>query len=116
MKATRKIIHLALFIITTLIFLFSLLSGVGSGFQGVIDNIPNTLPWLFLYLINIISLYNEMIGGIIVIILTLFLFNFFNVISQNNWSAFLSSFYLFLFWEFCLLLLELKAKKLDGFL
>lgn len=89
MKTTRKIIHITLFVMTTLIFLFSLFSGAEPGIQGLIKNIPNTLPWLLLFLINIIAKYDEIISGIILIALTIFLFDFFNIASRNGWVTFL---------------------------
>lgn len=88
MKTTHKIIHITLFVITILIFIFSLFSGAEPEIQGLVKNIPNTLPWLLLFLINIIAKYNEIIGGIILIALTIFLFDFFNIVSQNGWVTF----------------------------
>lgn len=88
MKNTRKIIHTTLFVLTALIFLFSLFSGAEPRIQGLLINIPNTLPWLLLFLINIIAKYNEIIGGIILIALAIFLFDFFNIVSRNGWVTF----------------------------
>ncbi len=83
-KFVRSILHILLLILTTVFFAFSLLSSV-SGQEKLIENLPNTLPWIALYLINIITFRNETLGGVIMIAFAIFLFFFFNILPNNNW-------------------------------
>jgi hypothetical protein len=87
-KFIRIILHIILLAITTLVFLFALFSGANPGFKGIIQNIPNVLPWIALYILNIVIFYNEIISGSLIVILIIFLFAFFNIIPQNNWGTF----------------------------
>ena len=51
----RKISRYTLLLITTLVFIFALISGseeYGGGFKGILKNSPNTLPWLLLLGMN----------------------------------------------------------------
>ena len=51
----RKTSQILLLLITTLMFVFALLSGsegYGGGFMGIIKNSPNTFPWALLFGLN----------------------------------------------------------------
>lgn len=78
-----------LLIVTTFWFVFALLSGAeqyGGGFGGVVRNSPNALPWLVLYLINIVAWKYELIGGALLIACGLFATFAFDVL-KGNWGV-----------------------------
>lgn len=78
-----------LLIITTFWFVFALLSGAeqyGGGFSGVLKNSPNTLPWIVLYLFNILAWKYERIGGAVLIACALFMTFAFDVL-EGNWGV-----------------------------
>ena len=123
MKATglihliRTILRILLTAAAGLVFLFSLFSGAGPGIMGVIRNFPNTLPWLGLLILTLITFYNEIIGGSLIIGLMMFLFFFFRVIPQDNWSAFFIFLLPLFLMGICFLVLgvfERRGRKQDG--
>ncbi len=65
-----------------LIFVFALFSGAedyGEGIEGIIQNIPNALPWLLFLLVVLVAWKWEVVGGIAIVILGLtflYVFNF----------------------------------------
>lgn len=68
-KKIRIAARSLLLLMTSFWFIFALLSGAeeyGGGIQGIIKNSPNALPWLVLYVINIIVWKWELIGGVLV--------------------------------------------------
>ena len=70
----------------TLLFLFALVSGseeYGGGFIGIVRNSPNTIPWVILIALVILSFKRELIGGILIIILGIFALFFFVIFSSN---------------------------------
>ena len=54
-KLIRRIAKVLLLFITSVIYIFALISGsenLGGGFIGILKNLPNTLPWILLFGIN----------------------------------------------------------------
>ncbi len=77
----RKTARILLFTITTLVFVFALLSGsegYSGVFMGIVKNSPNTLPWLILFGLNYLIWKKELLGGIILTVFGLFISWFFN--------------------------------------
>jgi len=61
-------------------FIFALLSGAeayGGGLWGVIQNSPNALPWLLLFVLVYIAWKQELIGGILITGMGVFTIYFF---------------------------------------
>lgn len=88
-RALRYGARTILLIVTTFWFIFALLSGAeqyGGGFKGVLMNSPNALPWLVLYLINILAWKYERIGGAVLIACALFMTLAFDVL-EGNWGV-----------------------------
>jgi len=83
-RTTRLIKNCArtvLLVLSTLLFIFSLLSGadrLGGGIKGIIHNFPNTLPWIILLVAVFVSFKWELIGGIIILLMGIFSIFFFN--------------------------------------
>jgi hypothetical protein len=76
-----KTMQVIVFIYSLLWFAFAILSGseaYGGGFQALVKNSPNAIPWLILLLINIISWGWERTGGILYLIFGVFSFFFFH--------------------------------------
>ena len=70
----------------TTVFMFALISGsdaYGGGWEGIIKNSPNTLPWLTLIIFIIIAWKNEVIGGALVTIFGFGAIYFFNFSGPN---------------------------------
>lgn len=93
-----KIIFLRLFartlltIITLFWLFFASLSGADlftDGFKGIIKNLPNTLPWIGIIIINILAWKKELLGGILLILSGLYLGYFFGVHEGNLTVLFL---------------------------
>ena len=65
------------FLILTLFWgVFALLSGTneyGGGIGGLIKNSPNALPWIVLLGVNYIAWKKEIAGGVIILLIGLFL-------------------------------------------
>jgi hypothetical protein len=75
-----------LLILGILVFLFALVSGsegFGGGIMGIIKNSPNALPWLALLLFVLVAWKWELIGGIIITLLGVAMFYFFNFVGLN---------------------------------
>lgn len=88
----NKIIFMRIFartlltIITGFWLFFAALSGselYGGGFKGIIKNLPNTLPWIAIIVINVLAWKKEVLGGILLILSGLFLGYFFGVHEGN---------------------------------
>lgn len=74
------------------IFLFALISGsedYGGGFSGIVQNSPNTLPWIPLLIAIYVAWRWERIGGALIFLLGIFLVYFFSFFGPN---FFLSTF------------------------
>jgi len=79
-KYLRYTSRTALIIITTFWFIFALLSGsekLGGGLKGILQNIPNALPWLLLFVIVYAAWKWEFIGGLAITLIGLFTIFFF---------------------------------------
>jgi hypothetical protein len=88
MKIIRRTSQFLLLLITTLVFVFSLLSGsreYEGGFMGVIKNLPNTLPWILLFSLNYLVWKKELYGGIILTIFGLLITWYYNFSGPNFW-------------------------------
>lgn len=82
----RNIARYSLLTISILVFIFALLSGsedYGGGISGIIQNSPNALPWLLLLVLTFIAWKWELIGGIIITVIGLYMVYFFNFEGQN---------------------------------
>lgn len=82
----RFIARYPLLILGILVFLFALLSGsegYGGGIMGIIKNSPNAIPWAILLLIVLVAWKWELIGGIVIVLLGIAMFYFFNFRSPN---------------------------------
>ena len=90
----RNIARYFLLILGILVFIFALLSGAegyGGGFEGVIKNSPNALPWLILLILVYVAWRWELLGGIIITLLGLSMVYYFNF---NGSNFFISTFIL----------------------
>ncbi len=88
MKIIRRTSQFLLLLITTLVFVFALLSGsegYEGGFMGVIKNLPNTLPWILLFSLNYLVWKKELYGGIILTIFGLLITWYYNFSGPNFW-------------------------------
>jgi hypothetical protein len=84
----RKTARILLFTITTLVFVFALLSGsegYRGGFWGIIKNAPNALPWILLFALNYLVWKKELIGGVVLTLFGLFITYLFNFSGPNFW-------------------------------
>ena len=85
-KYLRNIARYVLLIFGILVFIFALLSGsedYGGRLHGIIKNSPNALPWLLLLILIFVAWKWELVGGILITLLGVFLLFFF-VICGNN--------------------------------
>ncbi len=76
----RNIARYTLLVVGVLVFLFALSSGAenyGGGFQGLMKNVPNALPWLALLLFLLLAWKRELPGGILIILTGVALLIFF---------------------------------------
>ena len=83
---TANIARYSLLCLSVLVFIFALLSGsedYGGGLSGIIQNSPNALPWLLLLALTFIAWKWELIGGIIITVIGLYMVYFFNFEGQN---------------------------------
>ncbi len=78
----RNLARSVLIIITASFFVFALLSGAEPGLAGIIKNSPNALPWLLLFILVGVVWQWELIGGIIILLLGVFSFFFFNAVES----------------------------------
>lgn len=82
----RNTARYSLLVIGVLVFIFALLSGAeskGGEVMGIIKNSPNALPWVLLLFLVYVAWKWELVGGIIITALGLFLFYFFNFAGNN---------------------------------
>jgi hypothetical protein len=91
----RNIARYSLLVVGILVFIFALLSGseaYGGGVMGIIKNSPNALPWLGLLVFLFIAWKRELIGGLLITALGIFLMIFFNILGGSfQWPAFIVS-------------------------
>ena len=80
-KYLRNTARTVLLIIASLAFVFSLFSGAeeyGGGLNGVVQNSPNALPWLLLFVLIYVAWKWELVGGVIIALMgvgTIFFFH-----------------------------------------
>jgi hypothetical protein len=81
MKIIKQLPLLLLLVLDVFWLLFSLFSGApaGSGFQGIMSNSLNTLPWLILLVAIIVAWRFRLAGGILIFLLGVASVFFFNV-------------------------------------
>ncbi|MBN1651260.1 MAG: hypothetical protein JW857_08025 [Bacteroidales bacterium] len=90
-----------------LIFVFALLSGAddyAEGIEGIIQNIPNALPWLLFLLVVLVAWKWEVVGGIAIIILGLTFLYVFNFPAAHFFSTASIIAYLIIFIGACYIL------------
>ena len=81
MEMLRKIARTLLLAITTIVFVFALVSGsesYGGGLIGIIKNSPNAFPWLLLFGLNYLAWKRELVGGSTIAVFGLMISWFFN--------------------------------------
>lgn len=89
-KRCRRVARTALIITTVFWFFFALLSGAkeyGGGMDGLMQSLPHALPWLGFIVIIFIAWRWELIGGILLIAVSIFLAFHFNVFEGNATEA-----------------------------
>ena len=92
-KYLRGIARYTLLIVFSLTFVFALLSGsgdYGGGIKGIIQNSPNSAPWLIFLVLLFIAWKWELIGGILITLLGFGAMYFF----CYPWKGFEFAFYL----------------------
>jgi hypothetical protein len=110
LKVSARIV---LLIMAVCLFGFSFLSGsesFGGGVQGILRNMPNTIPWAGLIVLVLFSWKQPLWGSILVFLATLFILYFFNFAGEN---FFLSTFVLSLllvFLGFALMITTLATR------
>lgn len=88
-KTVKQLQHMALVLLSICavgIFLFALISGMwtfGPGVTAMLENSPNTLPWLALIVLVWLAWRNKMAGGLLIGIFGLIITWFFNFRGQN---------------------------------
>ncbi len=95
-KYLRGIARYTLLIVFSLTFVFALLSGsgdYGGGIKGIIQNSPNSAPWLIFLVLLFIAWKWELIGGILITLLGFGAMYFF----CYPWKGFEFAFYLSMF-------------------
>ena len=58
-------IHIFLFVFSLILFVFSLISGAKPSAEGIIENLPNTAPWIIMLVLNFIAYKYKLVGGIL---------------------------------------------------
>lgn len=80
------VIKILITLIACTIFVFALCSGADTyqnPLMGMLKNLPNTMPWIGLFMLVYITWRWELIGGVLLVMFSVFLFIFFNVINGN---------------------------------
>jgi hypothetical protein len=78
-----------LLLVTGFWFVFALLSGAedyGGGLNGLLQNLPNALPWLLLLVFNFPVWKWEFVGGLSIMLIGLF-FSFFFDLWETDWGG-----------------------------
>ncbi len=92
-KYLRGIARYTLLVVFSLVFIFALLSGsgdYGGGIKGIIQNSPNSAPWLIFLVLLFIAWKWELIGGILITLLGFGAMYYFCI----PWKGFEFAFYL----------------------
>ena len=75
----KQVSRYGLLFIGLLTFTFSLFSGAeGDSVMAVLKNSPNTLPWLILFGLTLLSFKKELTGSLAIVVFGITLFFFFN--------------------------------------
>lgn len=85
-RITGLILKIFITVLSFLIFLFALFSGAegfGGGLRGVIRNSPNALPWLVLFVFVYFLWKREIVGGILLVVFSVFTIFMFDVFDDN---------------------------------
>ena len=85
LRVLRMVTRSLLVAFACLWFGFALLSGAaqhGEGFQAVLRNFANTLPWLGLFVVVYLAFRNELLGGLLIIVAGLASAFFFNAFAS----------------------------------
>lgn len=85
-KVLNILAYIILFGIGGLLFVFALISGAdieNGGVGSIIQNSPNSLPWLALILLTVMSFKYKLISGIAISIYSLWMIYFFNFSGPN---------------------------------
>jgi hypothetical protein len=86
-KRCRRIARTSLIVVASFWFIFAIFSGakeLGGGTEGLINNLPNALPWLGLFVVALIAWRWELLGGILLIAGGIFLTIFLGVYEGNT--------------------------------
>jgi hypothetical protein len=70
------------FLITLIWFGFAAMSGAGRGMEGFLANLPNTLPWVGLFVLLLIAIRWELAGGSLILAAGLVACFYFNAWKQ----------------------------------
>lgn len=77
-RALRMTARVAVFLVALIWFSFAAMSGAGQGVEGILMNLPNTLPWLGLFALFFVAIRWELIGGVLILVAGLTALVFFN--------------------------------------
>ncbi|MGJ5620424.1 DUF7670 domain-containing protein [Sulfitobacter sp. MF3-043] len=78
----RYIARTVLCVVTLFWFGFAIFSGADGGVENLFSNLPNTLPWLGLLVVNFIAFRWDLLGGVFVLVVGIVSVFFFNA-----WSS-----------------------------
>ncbi len=85
-KWTRNAARILLLIISVVLLVFSLISGMeayGNGLSALVKNSPNALPWVILFIVSLIAYKRHVFGGFLTLIIGLWMLYFFNFRGGN---------------------------------
>ncbi len=112
-KYLRGIARYTLLIVFSLTFVFALLSGsgdYGGGIKGIIQNSPNSAPWLIFLVLLFIAWKWELIGGILITLLGFGAIYFFCFPWKGFEFAFFLSLVIIIFGSFFIISWYLRRK------
>ncbi len=112
-KYLRGIARYTLLVVFSLVFIFALLSGsgdYGGGIKGIIQNSPNSAPWLIFLVLLFIAWKWELIGGILITLLGFGAIYFFCFPWKGFEFAFFLSLVIIIFGSFFIISWYLRRK------
>ncbi len=86
----NKVLKIVLLVLGGGIFGISIIMGADikqEGIMGLINNLPNALPWTIMLLLILLCWKREIIGGLLVSVWGMAMFYFFNLTGPNQWVA-----------------------------